>query len=56
MRTQVLNTVAQLETLLHAAGLGAAEREGFESERLMALSTAVDAMGAAGAGGSVPPA
>ena len=40
------DALGQLETLLHAAGLAVADRNGCEPERLMALSEAVDAMSA----------
>ena len=46
VRANVLDALGQLETLLHAAGLAVADRNGCEPERLMALSEAVDAMSA----------
>ena len=45
VRTNVLDALGQLETLLHAAGLTPSERNGCETERLTRLSAAVDAMG-----------
>ena len=50
VRTNVLDALGQLETLIHAAGLTAAERVGCETERLTKLSAAVDGMGAASRG------
>ena len=51
--SRVEDALGQLETLLHAAGLAPADRQGCETERLTTLSAAVDAMSARGARGPV---
>lgn len=45
VRTNVLDALGQLETLLHASGVTPSERAGCETERLTKLSAALDAMG-----------